>query len=360
LKLTTWMICISIMLSAGLASAINQTEMGPDNWLDVNFGMSTDMSSFTNLPWFDSNMTFNFSGFDASWSYFSEYYFSSSSSTVIGGLISQPISYDIHMAEPQWILLGSGIRIPYTQYQNNARPGENQLWIKGSENNLAQFVPCPQGTWLQLLAYVPQGGMVDVYEVTPDDNVNRRQYQFFAGYNAMTFQADKQGKNVIFFVSANQGSNPVIVDVYGDMPPVSETFGQQASTAASTTAASASTTMSSSTTSASSSGASSFTALQFSTSPPISYPTASPSQGDTTIIIKSEMLGYDVFVDDVWVGKDGAGGDPMDGTYTLKVVGNMDHFIKIFDGEFFYGKPKYYPRGVTTTLNVPRGYALYF
>ncbi|NYT01868.1 MAG: hypothetical protein GKC10_03810 [Methanosarcinales archaeon] len=353
------MICISIILSAGLAAALNQSEMGPDNWLDVNFGMSTDMSSFTDLPWFDSSMTFNFSGFDASWSYFSEYYFSSSSSTVIGGLISQPVSYDIHTAEPQWILLGSGMRIPYSQYQRNVIPGANQLWIRGSANTLAQFGPCPQGTWLQLLAYLPQGGMVEVYEVTPDDKVNRKQYQFFAGYNAMTFQADQPGKNVIFFMAGNQASNPVVVDVYSDMPPVAMTPDDIASSTSGTTfpPASGSQAASGSATSASTTSTSSFTSVQMTSQPPFSSP--SPSQGDTTVIIKSEMMGYDVFVDNVWVGKEGTGSDPMDGTYSLKVVGNMDHFIKIFDGEFFYGKPKYYPRGVTTTLNVPRGYAVY-
>lgn len=75
--------------------------------------------------------------------------------------------------------------------------------------------------------------------------------------------------------------------------------------------------------------------------------------------IQTSMKGYDVYVDGVMIGKEGTGGDALDGIFKFKVVGGQTHDIKIFDGEFFYGKPMDFVRGVPKIINVPPGIAVY-
>ncbi len=55
-----------------------------------------------------------------------------------------------------------------------------------------------------------------------------------------------------------------------------------------------------------------------------------PSSGYSTVILRSDWFqGYDVYLDGSYVGTEGAGGDPLDGRYTLRVPGNRWHTIVI-------------------------------
>lgn len=312
---------------AGTAASITPEDLFGDanySYLDVT------------VPGFSSNMTFSMmDNFDnASRSFFSQFYFSSSSvssSVSMTSGLSQPRRIEIRGHEPQLVYLFGAEPIPYREFVSRASLlGTNQLWIAGPDK-WTQYVVCPVNTLLRLIADSTGDGVADIYEIYPNNTINRRQYPIFPGLNEMNFRADSVGRNIVFFIANSIPSNIVVIDVV----PAVQTAPQQ--TAPQVTAVSA---------------------VQISTPP--SVPVAPSQAGDTVVIIKSTgMRGYDVYLDDVYVGTDGRGGDPLDGSFTLKVVGNMEHFIKVWDGQFFYGKPKYYPRGVTTTLWVEPGYALY-
>jgi hypothetical protein len=64
------------------------------------------------------------------------------------------------------------------------------------------------------------------------------------------------------------------------------------------------------------------------------------------------MRGYDVYVDDCYFGTEGQGGDTLDGIFKLNVIGGQSHEIKVWDGEWFYGKPRFYERNTPVVLKV--------
>ena len=55
------------------------------------------------------------------------------------------------------------------------------------------------------------------------------------------------------------------------------------------------------------------------------------------ISIDTKNYGYDVYVDEIYIGTEGAGGDLLDGTYIVNVTGNSQHSIFADDGKFRYG-----------------------
>jgi hypothetical protein len=65
------------------------------------------------------------------------------------------------------------------------------------------------------------------------------------------------------------------------------------------------------------------------------------------------MKGYDVYLDGAFVGKEGVGGDDLDGIFRFNVVGGQTHTIGVFDGANKYEKPIFFERGVPKTINVP-------
>ena len=88
------------------------------------------------------------------------------------------------------------------------------LWIQ--EQIIGQYVVCPVGTWLQLVANVPAGGSAGFYEVVQTDATTTEYmvYQFSAGYNSMNYLADQVGRHMLYFVQNSQPSNVVVVDVF--------------------------------------------------------------------------------------------------------------------------------------------------
>jgi len=227
-----------------------------------------------------------------------------------------PVSFQIKGNEPTVLSLGWQT-MPYSEYTSSGMyAGSNALWIEG-ETAWARYAACPVGTWMQLVTTTPAGGMADFYEVSPSGSAKISQYSL-GTYNRLSFYAAEQGRYALFFVANNQPSNLVIVDVGAEWTPDMITGPEVPP-------------------------------------PEVSQstfvPTPTPTYGDVSVTLESQnMRGYDVYVDDNYVGTEGQGGDSFDGVYNIKVVGNQWHTVKVWDGEWFYGKPKYYERRQTYVL----------
>jgi hypothetical protein len=81
--------------------------------------------------------------------------------------------------------------------------------------------------------------------------------------------------------------------------------------------------------------------------------------GDTPVTIRSQgMRGYQVFLDENYIGTEGTGGDVLDGIFNFKVVGGKVHDIRVYDGQFNYPKSMYFARGNLKMIIVEPGAAL--
>jgi len=217
-------------------------------------------------------------------------------------------SYNPAGREPSSIRLADR-STSYASYQSTYMGG-NSLWIMGS-SSWAQRVVCPLGAYLSLLAYSSSGGRGDFYEIYPDGRLLPKSYSFYPGYSRLIFEADEVGRHILIFVVNNQPSNVVIVDVAsGGWPP--------------------------------------------SPGPaPGPSPAPWPSTGSARVIFSSSWLrGYSVFVDGSYVGGDGQGGDPLDGTYSLNVAGNQYHILEISSGGRTYSERGTFLTGYTYKLNL--------
>lgn len=132
-----------------------------------------------------------------------------------GGVVTDPVTFDIATATPSNVYYGAGLGLPYSQYLTLAPSLTNDLWVRG-EANWTQYVVSPVGNYLQLVADVPIEGHAGFYEVVQGDTTAPRYktYQFSEGYNTMDFYADQVGRHMLYFVINNQPSNVVIVDVF--------------------------------------------------------------------------------------------------------------------------------------------------
>ncbi len=217
---------------------------------------------------------------------------------------SEVESYNPSGREPSSVYFGDRSTSYYT-YQSTYS-GTNSLWIMGS-SSWAQRVICPLGAYLSLLAYSSSGGRADFYEIYPDGGVLRKSYSFYPGYSRLIFEADEVGRHILIFALNNQPSNVVIVDVSGGGWPPSPGPG----------------------------------------------PSPWPSAGSARVIFSSSWLrGYSVFVDGSYVGGDGQGGDPLDGTYSLNVAGNQYHTLEISSGDQTYSEEGTFLTGYTYRLSI--------
>jgi hypothetical protein len=190
---------------------------------------SISSGSYPNFPWYISGGSGSFysQGYsDSTFSPFREYY-TSSGTTVVSGIISIPVKFDIAQKTPSRIYFGTGQPLPYSQYVSTVPSRTNELWVQGT-TDWSQYVVSPLGTWLQLVAYAPVGGSAGFYEIVQTDTTapKYKTYQFYPGYNTMNFNADQVGRHILLYVVNNQPSNVVIVDVFaqaqpGSMPPTS-------------------------------------------------------------------------------------------------------------------------------------------
>jgi len=242
-----------------------------------------------------------------------------------------PQVFEISGNEPAYVYL-NGRAVSYNDYVLYPLPGEtNSLWIEG-ESSWIRYAACPLGSWLRLIAIAEGAGSANFYEIGPDGRV-RVEQRWIWPYSLMIFRAEELGRYFLYFVTDNRPSNLIIVDVKSAF-----THG---------------TTMSAPTP----------TPEPLPEPSPLSKaptPTNMGTSGDVSVTVKSEgMRGYDVYVDDVYVGKDGMNGDVLDGIYNLKLVGGQWHTVKVYDGEWFYGKPKYYAEGSKHTLYVEPATTVY-
>lgn len=252
--------------------------------------------------------------------------------------IKAPKKQDIKDKTPSTIYFGYQMQaVPYTQYKTYATyTGGNSLWVQGA-SSWAQYVSVPQGAGLSLLATASKGGNGVLYEINPNGQLVKNAYSFYSGYNQIDFYADTIGQHILLFVIDNQVSNAIIINVALYNPSYQQT-GQIAGTI--------------------------YPPIELPGTiyPPTELPGTStvPITGDTPVTINSNgMRGYQVFLDENYIGTEGAGGDQLDGRFSFRVVGDQYHDIRVYDGQFNYPKSMYFQRGVQKIINVEPGTAVY-
>jgi len=340
-----------VALSIGDYLSPNMDQKYPQDWLEGGYVRSHDRSMMdpgiagmlqwldapvSSFPWYSADLTFYKQTVpDSTFSPYTEYY-TTTSTPVVGGIISNPTRFDITQKTPSSVYYGAGVGLPYSQYASIVPSKTNDLWIQGA-TNWTQYVVSPVGTWLQLIAYAPVAGPAGFYETIQTDTTSPKYktYQFSQGYNTMNFKADQLGRHMLYFVVNSQPSNVVVVDVFDKAPSA---YGQTNSpstpyqTYAPTT-----------------------------TTPIASISPQTPTvNGDTPVTIQSQgMKGYQVFLDENYIGTEGTGGDALDGRFSFSVVGNQNHDIRVYDGQFNYPKTMFFQRGVQKIINVEPGTAVY-
>ena len=241
--------------------------------------------------------------------------------------IGVPKKGDINGKTPTVVYFGyQMLEMPYTQFQTYASStGSNLLFIQGP-SSWTQYAKVPQGSLVSVIASSSAGGNGYLYEINPDGTLNMNPFYFYPGYNQIDFYADLMGKHMMLFEINGQVSNVAVIDVMSSNPPV---YQQPAP---------------------------SYPPAQI--QPPSSSPF--PTYGDTPVTIVSQgMRGYQVFLDGNLIGIEGTGGDTLDGRFSFSVVGNQNHEVRVYDGQFNYPKTMYFQRGVQKIINVEPGTAVY-
>lgn len=234
--------------------------------------------------------------------------------------IDAPKKHEIKGKTPTTVYFSYQMQsVPFSQYQSYAtNTGGNSFWIQGS-TSWTQYAQVPQGSSLSLLATSSTGGNGYLYEIAPDGRLSRNNFYFYPGNSQIGFYADTIGQYVLLYVIGSQVSNAIVVDVTNYYPTIQQ--------------------------------------------PVYTYPPTQvlpPTSGDTPVTIVSQgMRGYQVYLDGKYIGTEGTGGDPLDGRFSFKVVGNQNHDIRVYDGQFNYPKTIYFVRGVTKMIYVEPGTAVY-
>ncbi len=173
------------------------------------------------FPWYSTDGTFYQQGVpETTFTPFREYYTTTGTPAVaVGRRIGTPTRFDISQRTPTNIYYAAGQGLPYSQYASLVPSRTNDLWVQGA-GNWSQYVTVPVGTQLQLIANVPVGGPGGFYEVIQANatTLEYNVYQFFQGYNTMSFNADQVGRHMLYFVVNNQPSDVVVVDVFSQAP----------------------------------------------------------------------------------------------------------------------------------------------
>jgi hypothetical protein len=94
------------------------------------------------------------------------------------------------------------------------------------------------------------------------------------------------------------------------------------------------------------------------TYPVVQFPPSIAADTPVTIVSQG-MRGYQVFLDENYLGTEGTGRDLMDGRFSFSVVGDQNHAIRVYDGRLNYPKTMYFPRGVQKIIYVEPGTAVY-
>lgn len=367
-----------MVFAAGVAAAVETQGMSIQQFANMTGGAlnpdtieglfgTGDLAGDMDSQWFGPE----FENTSSASSFFSEFYIGSSL-PIVGGFT--PVKIDVSHKLPGKIYFGSGQEITYTQYQSSVASSArgNELWIqKGLD--WSQYAIVPAGTGMQFIAFAPAAGQADYYEILQTDaqNITVKRISFYAGYNSINFLADRVGRHILLFVLNNQPSDAIIVDVISQaptatvqptaqptasqMPPSTNVLNPYGQTGVVTSGYTQTTTNGFGQTTTSTS-----THYQGYGTASTASPTQMVASGDTPVIIQSQgMRGYQVYLDEVLIGTEGTNGDPLDGKFSFSVVGNMNHAIRVFDGQFNYPKNMYFARGVTKIINVEPGTAVY-
>lgn len=217
----------------------------------------------------------------------------------------QAEQYSIAGQQPSTLYVGGQqqMAIPYNQAQAYATfTGGNALWIQGT-NSWTQYAQVPQGSYLSLIATTSRGGNGYLYEIYPNNRLERSSFYFYSPYTRINFYADTIGQHILLFSLNNQVSNGVIIDVTGYTPG------------------------------------------------PAPGPGPMPTGRARVNIISSTLRGYDVYVDDVYQFTEGQGGVP-DGYSSFTVTGDRSHKITIRRGGYFYSQTRYFAAGREYTLRL--------
>ncbi len=321
------LLCLLVLLCFGAASAqpyqySNQVGSSIGNYMSSNVNGYTNISfpgisyNFT-FPSYGFNETYNASMSNA-FSFFSEYYINTGT-PIVGGIVSVPVQFNIAQRTPSRVYLVSGQAIPYSQYTSMVVANSNQLWIQGA-TDWSQYVISPVGTWLQLVAYTPNGGNANVYDIiqTSGSAVKYRQYQLYPGYNSMNFYVGDAGRHMLYFIVNNQPSNIVVIDAAYQAQPSTETVTPLPAPYPGYTPMPA----------------------------PTPTPTPTPLSGNVPVTIRyPDTRSFDVYVDGAYVGS-GIGG-----SFSFSAPAGS-HDIRVWDGSFDYEKTVYLQSGIPKIIYV--------
>jgi len=335
-------------------------QMYPTDWLEGGYVRSFDRSMFMDpgiagmvrwldapvysFPWYSSDLSFYKRAVPVTtFTPYKEYY-ATTGNPVSGGIVSTPNKFNIAEETPSSVYYGSGQGLAYSQYASMVPSKANDLWIAG-ETNWTQYAAIPLGASLQLVANVPVAGAGGFYEAIQNDTASMKYktYQFYLGYNSMSFSAERPGRYMLYFVVNNQPSNVVIIDVFAldqtGQNPAPSSYSQVAAPSNQYQAA---------------------PAIAAKTTPASTSLQATAAGGDTPVTIQSQgMRGYQVFLDESYIGTEGTGGDALDGAFSFRVVGGQNHNIRVYDGQFNYPRSIYFARGIQKIINVEPGTAVY-
>ena len=281
----------------------------------IGFASSADLSGSWSDQAYNDNLTNGgtasqpvSSSDHQSYSQYAQYFHMDSGATSSGGQVTGAVSYDITGQEPSTLYVGGQLQkaVSYSQMQPyETFTGGNTLWIQGI-GSWTQYVQVPQGARLSLIASTPSGGNADFYEIYPDGiRLDKKSY-YFSTYNRIGFYADDPGQHVLMFVNNNQASNSIIIDVAQYYPgPIY---------------------------------------------PGPVYPGTGAGNAKINIISNS-LMGYDVYVDDVYQFTEGDGG-VLDGRSSFVVTGDTTHKISIRKGGYRYTQSKYFSSGREYTVMI--------
>lgn len=287
-------------------------------------------------PWVGGNPPSS----SASYSLYSQYY-SINKGSSSKKHIEAPKKHDLKDDTPATVYFNYQMQaVPYTQYKTySAYTGGNSLWVQGA-TSWTQYAQVPQGSSLYLLATSSAGGNGYLYEINPNGILSKNSFYFFPGNSQINFYADTIGQHILLFIINGQVSNSIVVDVVAYTPvnqkpvtnPTYPTYPQNPVISP--------------------------TYPQGTILPPDSTPVTTTGDSSGTIVSQG-MRGYQVFLDGNYIGTDGIGGDPLDGKFSFRVVGNRNHSIRVYDGQFNYPKTMFFERGGTKIINVEPGTAVY-
>ncbi len=207
--------------------------------------------------------------------------------------------YAITGMEPQEVYFGGPQQqaVSYSEYEALATTAEpNSLWVQGRDA-WVRYVQVPRGSTVTLLATTQTAGPGTFYQVFPSGGLDQNGF-FLYPLSAVNFYAEDVGQHFIFFVKDNVPSNLVIIDVQPFAPPAVPLFGRA-----------------------------------------------------RINIVSSSLIGYDVYVDDIYQFTEGAGSIP-DGRSTFTVTGNRLHKITIRSGGVTYSSSRYFASGQTYNINL--------